>query len=186
MSPASPSSTAAMRGCSDGRAWASLKAAMTTVSGSRCMARIVTGMASRGQGPAFLLPLQGEGRDGDGVWPGLRRRWGNPSPPNPSGPAQRAGRSFGPRGSAAQTDRPHPLEGVGFNPGARVQTRLSVCRVTRRRQSLSLFSLSFALAPSHSFLSSLPFSSSVFFSVLLSFFLLSLFLFSFPFFFFFS
>src|SRR3546814_16132673 len=66
----------------------------------------------------FLLPLQGEGRDGDGVWPGLRRRWGNPSPPNPSGPAQRAGRSFGPRGSAAQTDRPHPLEGEGFRAAA--------------------------------------------------------------------
>jgi hypothetical protein len=36
---------------------------------------------------------------------------GNPSPPNPSGPAQRAGRSFGPHGSAAQMDRRHPLEG---------------------------------------------------------------------------
>ncbi len=36
-----------------------------------------------------------------------------PSPPNPSGPAQRAGRSVGLRGSAAQAGRPHPLEGEG-------------------------------------------------------------------------
>ena len=33
--------------------------------------------------------------------------------PGPSGPAQHAGRSDGPRGDAAQADRPHPLEGEG-------------------------------------------------------------------------
>src|SRR3546814_16944932 len=134
MTPASPSSTAAMRGGSDGRAWASLKAAMTTVSGSRCMARIVTGMESRGQGPAFLLPLQGEGRDGDGVWPGLRRRRGTPSPPNPSGPAQRAGRSFGPRGGAPATDRHTPLEWGDLNPEAGAHTLLTGFRRNTPRQ----------------------------------------------------
>src|SRR3546814_16181504 len=41
-----------------------------------------------------------------------------PPPPTPSGPAQRTGRSFGPRGSAAQTDRPRPLEGEGFRAAA--------------------------------------------------------------------
>ena len=37
--------------------------------------------------------------------------------PSPSGPAQHAGRSDGPRGDAAQADRPHPLEGEGEKYG---------------------------------------------------------------------
>ena len=43
----------------------------------------------------------------------LNKQEATPSPPNPSGPAQRAGRSVGLRGSAAQAGRPHPLEGEG-------------------------------------------------------------------------
>src|SRR3546814_1620323 len=74
----------------------------------------------RGGGRAELVSLPLRGRGGVGVGfqsvgsdvETLPRR--NPSPPKPSGPAQRAGRSFGPRGSAAQADRPHPLEGEGF------------------------------------------------------------------------
>src|SRR3546814_2972646 len=74
----------------------------------------------RGGGRAELVSLPLRGRGGVGVGfqsvgsdvQTLPRR--NPSPPKPSGPAQRAGRSFGPRGSAAQADRPHPLEGEGF------------------------------------------------------------------------
>src|SRR3546814_7852470 len=63
-------------------------------------------------------PRKGEGCGGD-VFPHHRGNPNpNPLPPNPSGPAQRAGRSFGPRGSAAQTDRPHPLEGEGFRAKA--------------------------------------------------------------------
>src|SRR3546814_7796118 len=37
--------------------------------------------------------------------------------PSPSGPVQRAGRSIDPRGSAAQPDRSHPLEGEGEKQG---------------------------------------------------------------------
>jgi len=37
--------------------------------------------------------------------------------PGPSGPAQRAGRSIDPRGSAAHADRPHLLGGEGARPG---------------------------------------------------------------------
>ena len=72
---------------------------------------------------ALPPPLQGEGRGGDGfpvgqgdVQPPSLRGETHPLP-NPSGPAQRAVRSFGPRGSAAQADRPHPLEGEGFKAG---------------------------------------------------------------------
>jgi UDP-N-acetylmuramyl tripeptide synthase len=66
---------------------------------------------------ALLPPLQGEGRGGDGVRVAASARETHPHP-NPSGPAQRAGRSVGPRGSAAQADRPHPLEGEGFRAQA--------------------------------------------------------------------
>ena len=38
--------------------------------------------------------------------------------PNPSGPAQRAGRSGGPRGDAAQTGHPHPLRAMHEREGA--------------------------------------------------------------------
>src|SRR3546814_9924387 len=47
------------------------------------------GLAWRGErwwSSVLLLPLQGEGRDGDGFWwwrLGVWRRMGNPSPPNP-------------------------------------------------------------------------------------------------------
>src|SRR3546814_5484315 len=57
------------------------------------------GLAWRGErwwSSVLLLPLQGEGRDGDGFWwwrLGVWRRMGNPSPPNP------------------------PLEGEGFSGG---------------------------------------------------------------------
>ena len=60
----------------------------------------------------FSLPFKGRA----GVGMGFLQAAANPSPPNPSRPAQRAGRSVGPRGSAAQADRPHPLEGEGFKP----------------------------------------------------------------------
>src|SRR3546814_10748024 len=64
------------------------------------------------------LPLQGGGGGGHGSPPPPGHPTPTPPPPTPSGPAQRAGRSFGPRGSAAQTDRPHPLEGEGFRAKA--------------------------------------------------------------------
>ncbi len=66
---------------------------------------------------ALLPPVQGEGRGGDGVHAAASARETHPHP-NPSGPAQRAGRSVGPRGSAAQADRPHPLEREGFKAKA--------------------------------------------------------------------
>jgi hypothetical protein len=63
-----------------------------------------------------IFPLSFKGRVGVGMgFPSVARVL-NPSRPNPSGPAQRAGRSVGPRGSAAQADRPHPLEGEGSKP----------------------------------------------------------------------
>src|SRR3546814_7893679 len=47
---------------------------------------------------------------GDGFPPGPTETHPHPGPP---GPAQRAGRSAGLRGSAAQAGHPHPLEGEG-------------------------------------------------------------------------
>src|SRR3546814_3326304 len=57
--------------------------------------------------------------------------------PSPSGPAQRAGRSIDPRGSAAQADRPHPLEGEGARPG-------SLEGAGAKREVLRLRDISFA------------------------------------------
>src|SRR3546814_143434 len=51
-----------------------------------------------------------EGLGGDGFPPGPTETHPHPGPP---GPAQRAGRSAGLRGSAAQAGHPHPLEGEG-------------------------------------------------------------------------
>ena len=63
-----------------------------------------------------FCPLPFKGRAGVGMglifYPSVTRET-HPHP-NPSGPAQRAGRSVGLRGSAAQAHRPHPLEGEGF------------------------------------------------------------------------
>src|SRR5690606_4165196 len=74
--------------------------------------------------PACLPPPQGEGWGGGGFPPiGAvvellsieTRPHRNPSPPNPSGPAQRAGRSFGPRGRAALTQTAlTPLKGGAY------------------------------------------------------------------------
>src|SRR3546814_5128620 len=63
-------------------------------------------------------PPRGGVWGGDGFANGRGRARATPPPPNPPDPAQRAGRSVGPRGSAAQTDRPHPLGGEGFRAKA--------------------------------------------------------------------
>src|SRR3546814_18366844 len=85
----------------------------------------------RGGGRAELVSLPLRGRGGVGVGfqsvgsavETLPRR--NPSPPKPSGPAQPAGRSFGPPGRPAQAPRPPPPDQPGFKPAAVGSPQLS-------------------------------------------------------------
>src|SRR3546814_10260091 len=58
--------------------------------------------------PALKPSPSREGLGGDGFPPGPTETHPHPGPP---GPAQRAGRSAGLRGSAAPAGPPHPLEG---------------------------------------------------------------------------
>jgi ABC-2 type transport system ATP-binding protein len=66
-----------------------------------------------------VIPKPSPSRGGSGG-DGFPAAQGEPHPhPGLSGPAQRAGRSDGPRGNAAQAGPPHPLEGEGDKQGSK-------------------------------------------------------------------